>query len=101
MKSLGLCIGASNFSLSLLEKQDDTINILESKSFSHDGHPIQLIEKLYSDYKFKTIDNIAITGRKFRNIINASAISETVAIENAYSYYTEQYPDGYRLFNFP
>ncbi|NLK21639.1 MAG: CoA activase [Epulopiscium sp.] len=86
MKSLGLCVGASSIGYVILEKGYEIINILEQKLIPHEGNPRRVIEEIIHLDKFKSIDKVTITGRKFRNMIDASSISEPEAIEYAYEY---------------
>jgi predicted CoA-substrate-specific enzyme activase len=93
MKSMGVCIGASNISYVLLEEINDKIHIIESSSLPHDGHPFNLLTKLFDQYKLNTIDKVAVTGRKFKHLVNASTLSEPEAIEYAYQFQKDVYKD--------
>lgn len=84
MKSLGICIGASNISLVLVSKNNDTIEVLDAKSIPHEGNPRNILLKELDINVLKSIDYISVSGRKFRNILNVSSISEPEALEYAF-----------------
>jgi predicted CoA-substrate-specific enzyme activase len=94
MKTLGLCIGASNISLVLLEKDGkNNISILDSKTMPHEGNPRNTITKMISSSLLHTVDRIAVTGRKLKSKLKASSISEPEAMEYALKhmqYYEEK-----------
>lgn len=90
MKSLGLCIGSSSVGYVLLEKDGDCINILEQNLIPHEGNPRHIIKQIMRSDTLRSSDQIAVTGRKFRNLLDASSISEPEAIEYAYRYISNQ-----------
>ena len=86
VKSIGLCIGASSIGFCLIEKDNNT-KVLVSKSVAHEGNPRAVIEELITRELIESVDRISVTGKKLRNIMNASAISELEALEYAYDFY--------------
>ena len=87
MKTLGLCIGASNISMVLLEQgADGQIRILDTKTRPHEGNPRRTIAGLVDGKLLKDIHRLAVTGRKLRSKLNASSLSEPEAVEHAYRY---------------
>lgn len=86
MKSIGLCIGASNISLVILERNDMGTHVLRAESVTHDGNPRRVVSELVTPELLAETDSFATTGRKFRNILSASSISEPEAIEQAYRF---------------
>ncbi len=86
MKSLGICIGASSVGFTLLEKKDTSISIIESKSIPHGGNPKRTIKELLNNNILNSIDRFTVTGRKLKNMLNASSISEPEAVEYAYKF---------------
>ncbi|WIF95969.1 acyl-CoA dehydratase activase [Caminicella sporogenes] len=86
MKSLGLCIGASNIGFVLLEDLNGHINIIEAKSVPHGGNPRNTIKLLINNELLNSIDKFTVTGKKLRTMLNTSSISEPEAIEYAYQF---------------
>jgi activator of 2-hydroxyglutaryl-CoA dehydratase len=87
LKTLGLCIGASNISMVLLEQgADGQIRILDTKTRPHEGNPRSTIAGLVDGKLLKDIHRLAVTGRKLRSKLNASSLSEPEAVEHAYRY---------------
>ena len=87
MKTLGLCIGASNIGLVLLERgADRQVRILDTKTRPHEGNPRSTIASLVDEKLLGDVERIAVTGRKLRSKLNASSIPEPEAVEHAYRY---------------
>ncbi|MDS1029930.1 acyl-CoA dehydratase activase [Bacillota bacterium LX-D] len=84
MYTAGLCVGASNVSLVVLER-GAKITIKGTYKFSHDGNPKETIAKILN-YCPENLQRIAVTGRKFKDFLNLSTISEPEATEYAYEY---------------
>lgn len=94
MKTLGLCIGASNISLVLLEKdKEGRVKILQARSAPHEGNPRGAIINMVDAALLQSADRVAVTGRKIRSNINASSISEPEAVEYAYNHLKQSYRD--------
>lgn len=89
LKSLGLCVGASSIGYVVLENENDSIRVKKKDCISHEGNPRRIIEKIMNSYKSDLPDRITITGRKFRNMIEASSISEPEAVEYAFDFMKE------------
>lgn len=87
MRTLGLCIGASNISLVLLDSNPiNQIEILDTKTKPHEGNPRRAILSMVDRTLLQSVERIAVTGRKLRKKLNASSLSEPEAIEYAYRY---------------
>ncbi len=92
LRSLGLCVGASNISLVLLEKRNnEDIQVLKTVILPHEGNPRKAIMTVIDEQLLKSVDGIAVTGRKLRNKLCASSISEPEAVEYAYKYLAHPY----------
>ncbi len=94
-RAFGVCLGASSVSYCLIEKNNDnSYSVIEAENIAHDGDPKnQLVEILKSKYPKNT--PISATGRKFRNILNISNISEPEATEATLQhYFTDKKFDG-------
>ncbi|MDD4334344.1 MAG: acyl-CoA dehydratase activase [Desulfotomaculaceae bacterium] len=92
MKSLGLCIGASNIGLVLLEKgADNSVKIIQAITAPHEGNPRQAVMDMVDATLLQSVDSLAVTGRKLKNKINAPSISEPEAVEYAYNHLKQFY----------
>jgi len=90
MKSLGICLGASTVSLVQLVQKDTTgtakPTIIDFSRHPHDGNPHQTLIKALDAIDLRSFDRIAATGRKFRQLLNVSSISEPESVEYAYAF---------------
>lgn len=91
MKSIGICVGASTITKVSLEKRDGKIDITKTVSKVHEGNVRKTFEGLFNEEELHNVDRMAVTGRKFKNFIRLSAISEPEAIEHAYSFLKDKY----------
>ncbi len=94
-KAFGVCLGASSVSYCLIEKvTNKKYRIIDADNLAHNGDPkLRLLEILKSRYSIDL--PISATGRKFRNILNISNISEPEATEVALqNYFTHKSFDG-------
>ena len=80
---LGINIGASSISMVELHKTEEKIRIISHKTITHQGNPKQIIEEVF---QHKTPENIVVTGRKFRNLLNITSIPEAEAVELSADY---------------
>ncbi len=83
MKSIGICAGASSISLTGVESDDSGSKILFSNSKAHDGNPRKVLRELLDQIDNIQDFKIAVTGRKFRNMLSFSGTSEPEAVEFA------------------
>ncbi|MGD8337522.1 MAG: acyl-CoA dehydratase activase [Desulfobacterales bacterium] len=93
LRSYGLCLGASTISLVAVELNNcadqasasyPEPRIVAKRVQPHGGDPQKTLRRILADLApFRTL-RIAVTGRKFRQFLNLSAISEPEAIEYAY-----------------
>ncbi len=91
MIAVGICVGASTISRVDIEKSDGKIRILNRVSRVHEGNIRKTFLKLLSEEDLKAVDRLALTGRKFKNLIRLTSISEPEAVENAYSFLKGKY----------
>ena len=89
--SIGICIGASTISFVKLHRdKTGIVNIDKVLTMPHNGSP----KTLFLD-SFKTFNSekypSALTGRKFRNIISLTSISEPEATELAFNFLQNKY----------
>jgi predicted CoA-substrate-specific enzyme activase len=95
LRSYGLCLGASTISLVTVEldKCADRAStdypeprIVARTVEPHGGDPKKTLRRVLSDLDPSQTPRIAVTGRKFRQFLNLSAISEPEAVEYAYRF---------------
>ncbi len=86
MKAVGICIGSSSITYTAVRTQKDRIEIESYDSIPHEGDPKTVLRRLIGSDSIKKADRIAVTGRKFRSLLNAASISEPEAVEEAYSF---------------
>lgn len=85
VQSLGICIGASTITVVQLHTSGGEIIIDKVSSLVNNGNPKETIEKILEE--FPTNLPVVVTGRKFRQRINLSSISESEATEYALRHY--------------
>lgn len=83
MKAIGVCIGASSIKMAIIEKNILEIKNIESKSIPHLCNPQKNFLSIVKELSTTTIDYGMITGRKFREKINHTSITEAESIEYA------------------
>lgn len=80
MRSLGMCIGASTVKIVSI---DDKYNILDRRIINHDCHPQQALTDIFDEIDIKDYTYAAITGRKFKDLLDLPKITEPIAAEYA------------------
>ena len=97
LKSLGICLGASTISMVQIE-QDLLPNkmghttahvnqrITTHRLYPHEGNPRRTLLSAIESLDLNVFDRIAVTGRRFRDHIQLTSISEPEAVEYAYRY---------------
>lgn len=93
--ALGICIGASAVSYAILgSRRSDpptermTTAVVLSGSESHNGNPAPIVERLCREHigQYPGGCRAAVTGRKFRDSLNLTPVSEVEAVELACAY---------------
>ncbi len=87
-KAVGICLGASTFSLVEVENNEGNIQIVNTVVKEHSGDPKGTFTKILDEYELKN-KYIAITGRKFREITTIPSLIEPEATEFAYAFLKE------------
>ncbi len=82
-KSLGICIGASTVSAVWIKCTQGKTDVEKVKSIPHFGHPKSVVTELINN---NNVQNISVTGRKFRTLLNLTSISEPEAIEQTFEF---------------
>ncbi|MFQ6613054.1 MAG: acyl-CoA dehydratase activase [Fidelibacterota bacterium] len=80
---LGICTGASTITSVQIEKNGAATGIKHIISKPHDGNPRQIITDLLTNISVEQIDSIAVTGRRFKELLNLASVSEPQAVEYA------------------
>ncbi|MBP2653251.1 MAG: CoA-substrate-specific enzyme activase [Firmicutes bacterium] len=93
MRSMGICLGASRISLVVVEQTEAGIELVTTDSRSHDGDIVNVLDAMLGSLAGIETGRIAVTGRKFRNLINLPSIAEAEAVEIAYSHLKDKYPE--------
>ncbi|XPS82012.1 putative CoA enzyme activase [Desulfosarcina variabilis str. Montpellier] len=91
---MGICLGASTISASLISRvATDSVaqrtphtRIIRQAAYPHEGDPKRTLLKVLSDFDPSRCDRLAITGRRLREGIDLSSISEPEAVGYAYRY---------------
>jgi predicted CoA-substrate-specific enzyme activase len=87
MRSIGICVGASTITRVDVEKINNAnIKILNTISKIHDGNIKKTLQDLISNEDLRSTAKIVLTGRKYKNLLNLTSISEPEAIEYSYSF---------------
>jgi activator of 2-hydroxyglutaryl-CoA dehydratase len=82
MRSLGICLGASTITFVEVKKEGDSLEVAGIESKAHEGNAKDTFFELLGKVKPENFDRIAVTGRKFRENVNMSTITEPEAIEH-------------------
>jgi len=83
MESLGICLGASTVSTVEILKDEKGIRVSNVFLKAHEGNPKKILSDRLNELNTKEYESIALTGRKFRNLVNIKSISEPEAVEIA------------------
>ncbi|MBU2252671.1 MAG: activase, partial [Proteobacteria bacterium] len=91
LKSLGLCLGASNISLVHMEQELEgngelLQHITAHSVHTHEGDAKGSLIRALKGIDIQSFDRIAATGRKFRRFVNLTSIPEPEAVECAYAF---------------
>jgi len=86
MKSLGICLGASTVTFVEINNDNNKINIDKITSKNHEGNTKQTFLELLKKINTDSFKRIVVTGRKFRENVNLTTITEPEAIEYSIEY---------------
>ncbi len=85
MRSIGICLGASNIKIAILEKTAHDLQVIQTRVVPHESNPKLTFSRLLEEFDLKSIEFGMITGRKFREMIDHPSITELEAVEYALS----------------
>ncbi|HWQ72334.1 MAG TPA: acyl-CoA dehydratase activase [Desulfitobacteriaceae bacterium] len=91
MRAIGVCVGAATITRVDLEKTANNPRILNISSKIHEGNIKKTFQNLIGAEALKSGAKIVLTGRKYKNLLNLTSISEPEAIEYAYSFLKDRY----------
>ncbi|MBA2880701.1 putative CoA-substrate-specific enzyme activase [Desulfosalsimonas propionicica] len=88
-EALGICLGASTVSVVRVRQpapEDPAASpeVISSQTHPHGGDPRKTLQAVLRDSGTDDIDRIVATGRRFREFVNLTTISEPEAVEYAY-----------------
>ncbi len=86
MKSLGICLGASTITFAEISEVDGKVKIDNIIAKSHEGNAKQNFLDILGGINASKFDRITVTGRKFRENVNLTTITEPEAIEYSLQY---------------
>ncbi len=89
-RAIGICAGASTISLVTLEKNGSRPAIQQVTVRPHEGNPHSVLKELLDTLAPDEQDAIAVTGRRFKENLNLSPISEPLAVEHALRFVNRQ-----------
>ena len=92
MRSLGLCVGASSLKAVVCELNGERPAILSTFTASHDGNPKQALSRYLSSQDAARFDGVALTGRRLKDFVRLSTITEPEAVETAARYIRSEGP---------
>lgn len=85
-KTLGVCIGASTIKTALLRWDNGAFTLEKSNVYTHDCNPKEAFLHSIAAYQ-DSYDFLCITGRKFKDSVAITTITEPEATEYALKYY--------------
>jgi predicted CoA-substrate-specific enzyme activase len=85
-RSLGICLGASTIKVVELDQDENGPRVTRTFTRHHESNPRKAFTDLLREIDIDSYDYGMITGRKFRDIVNADSITEPEALEYALNY---------------
>jgi predicted CoA-substrate-specific enzyme activase len=83
LRTLGLCVGASSIDAASVERNGKNITLLAASSNSHEGNPKRALMDYLLTANIEEFDGVVLTGRKFKEIVELTTITEPEAVETA------------------
>ena len=80
--SVGICLGASNIKLVELTDDGGEIRVTRRLIRNHESNPREVFRALVGELELDRVRFGVLTGRKFRDIVRATSITEPEAIEH-------------------
>ena len=92
MTAAGICMGASNIKIVEFEDRDGEKKITNRPVRSHEGDVKESLLELIKENNLSD-KKLAVTGRKFKSLVEAPSLSEPEATELAYEHVRDKYED--------
>ncbi|MBN1539990.1 MAG: activase, partial [Candidatus Thermoplasmatota archaeon] len=88
MRALGVCLGGSTVTMVELSSDGNGSrpNVESVIIEPHEGDPKNVLAGNMKAMDMSMFDMVAVTGRKFRDLVNLSSLSEPEAVEHAYEW---------------
>jgi len=86
MRSLGICLGASTITFVEIKNEENKKTIENVISKAHEGSAKEVFLSLLRSVNPEKFDRIVVTGRKFRENVTLTSITEPEAIEYSLEY---------------
>ena len=80
---MGICCGATTISACVVERVNGSTRIVKTMRLSHDADPSNQFPRILRELEVEQVENVAVTGRRFRHRVRLSSISEPLAVEYA------------------
>ena len=75
---IGACLGASSISFVRIKRNEDLITIEDTLTLPHNGDPRKIFKEKLIEFNPLSLP-VVVTGRKFRNLVKFTSISEPEA----------------------
>ncbi|MGM0420045.1 MAG: acyl-CoA dehydratase activase [Bacillota bacterium] len=92
MTAAGLCIGSSNIKIVELKRNSENLTISKQEFRSHESNVKETLKQLMQNNNLSA-KKVAVTGRKFKSLVQVPSISEAEATELAYEYIRAKYDE--------
>ncbi|MEW5821614.1 MAG: acyl-CoA dehydratase activase [Cyanobacteriota bacterium] len=95
-KALGICLGSSTIKIAEAIKENNRLYLGKSFIRNHESNPAKALKDLLEIFQIDKYDYICATGRKFKDLVNFTSITEPEATEYAlkYTYFQNTYFDA-------
>ena len=82
-RAVGICLGASNVKVVELTREGEAVTITRQIVRGHESNPRKAFEALVDELDLKSYELGALTGRRFRDVVRATSVTEPEALEGA------------------
>ncbi|MFW5976770.1 MAG: acyl-CoA dehydratase activase, partial [Bacillota bacterium] len=92
MAAVGICMGASNIKITQINEEKNKVVIKNTCNQTHEGNVKDTLKNIADNYNFND-ELMAVTGRKFKSLVNLPSLSEAEATELAYEFLENKYSE--------
>ncbi len=93
-KAIGICLGASNIKVVELHETGGSVEIARAFSHGHGSNPREALKAILKEISPDASCFGAFTGRKFKEIVRATSVTEAEAIEHALAFERRRSEEG-------